>query len=104
MGMGNMFDMMKKAQEMQKNLARAQEELKAATVTGSAAGGAVEVVMSGTFDVKALIISKKVVDADDVDTLQDVVTVAVNDAVKKVRDMTEAKIGAVTGGLKLPGM
>lgn len=102
--MKGMFDMMKQAQAMQANLKKAQEELKASTVTGTAAGGAVSVVMSGTFDVQELTIKKDVVDADDVETLQDVVMVAVNDAVKKVRDLTEKKIGAATGGLKLPGM
>lgn len=102
--MSGMFDMMKKAQEMQKKLKIAQEELKVATVTGVAAGGAVEVVMTGTFDVSKLTIKPSVVDADDVDTLQDVVMVAVNDAVRKVRDLTESKMNAVTGGLKLPGM
>ena len=102
--MSGMFDMMKKAQEMQKKLKIAQEELKVAMVTGVAAGGAVEVVMTGTFDVTKLTIKPSVVDADDVDTLQDVVMVAVNDAVRKVRDVTESKMNAVTGGLKLPGM
>ncbi|MFZ2586786.1 MAG: YbaB/EbfC family nucleoid-associated protein [Alphaproteobacteria bacterium] len=102
--MAGMFDMMKKAQEMQKKLQQAQEELKTTTVTGVAAGGAVEVVMSGTFDVTKLTIKPSVVDADDVDTLQDVVMVAVNDAVRKVRDVTESKMKAATGGLKLPGM
>lgn len=102
--MKGMFDMMKKAQEMQKNLKKAQDELAASEVTGQAAGGKVQVVMSGTFDVKSVTIAPAVVDADDVDTLQDVVLVAVNDAVKKVRDLTESKMNAVTGGMKLPGM
>lgn len=102
--MKGMFDMMKKAQEMQKNLQKAQDELKTTTVTGTAAGGAVEVTMSGQFDVTALKIKPEVVDADDVDTLQDVVMVAVNDAVRKVRDVTEAKMKSATDGLKLPGM
>ncbi len=89
---------------MQKNLAKAQEELKASSVTGVASGEMVKVTMTGTFDVTAITIKPDVVDAADVDTLQDVVMVAINDAVKKVRDMTEAKISAATGGLKLPGM
>lgn len=102
--MKGMFDMMKKAQEMQKNLKKAQEDLAASEVTGTAAGGKVRVVMSGTFDVKNVKIDASVVDEDDVDTLQDVVMVAVNDAVKQVRDLTESTMKAATGGLSLPGM
>lgn len=102
--MAGMFDMMKKAQAMQAGLQKAQEELKTLKVTGIASGGLVEVDMSGTFDVLAVRISPKAIDADDVGTTEDLTMVAFNDAAAKVRKTTEEKIGAVTGGLKLPGM
>ncbi|MCP5405165.1 MAG: YbaB/EbfC family nucleoid-associated protein [Pseudomonadaceae bacterium] len=102
--MKGMFDMMKKAQEVQKNLKLAQEKLNASELEGRAAGGKVTVVMGGNFSVKSVKIDPALVDADDVETLQDVLTVAVNDAVNKVRDLTETTMSAATGGLKLPGM
>jgi DNA-binding YbaB/EbfC family protein len=102
--MKNMGDLQKMAREMQANMAKAQEELAAATVEGTAGGGAVVVVLSGTQDIKSVKIQKDAVDPDDVDTLQDLVLAAFTDALKKSRELAAQRLGGVTGGLKIPGM
>jgi nucleoid-associated protein EbfC len=102
--MKNMGDLQRMAREMQANMAKAQEELAAATVEGSAGGGAVVVVLTGTQDCKSVKIQKDAVDPDDVETLQDLVLAAYTDALKKSRELAAQRLGGVTGGLKLPGM
>jgi DNA-binding YbaB/EbfC family protein len=102
--MKNMGDLQKMAREMQANMAKAQEELAAATVEGTAGGGAVVVVLTGTQDVRSIKIQKDAVDPEDVDTLQDLVLAAFTDALKKSRELAAQRLGGVTGGLKLPGM
>ena len=102
--MKNMGDLQKMAREMQANMAKAQEELAAATVEGTAGGGAVVVVLTGTQDIKSVKIQKDAVDPDDVDTLQDLVLAAFTDALKKSRELAAQRLGGVTGGLKIPGM
>jgi hypothetical protein len=102
--MKNMGDLQKMAREMQANMAKAQEELAAATVEGTAGGGAVVVVLTGTQDVKSVKIQKDAVDPEDVETLQDLVLAAFTDALKKSRDLAAQRLGGVTGGLKIPGM
>ena len=102
--MKNMGDLQRMAREMQANMAKAQEELAAATVEGSAGGGAVVVVLSGTQECKSVRIQKDAVDPDDVETLQDLVLAAYTDALKKSREVAAQRLGGVTGGLKIPGM
>jgi DNA-binding YbaB/EbfC family protein len=102
--MKNMGDLQKMAREMQANMAKAQEELAAATVEGTAGGGTVVVVLTGTQDVKSVKIQKDAVDPNDVETLQDLVLAAFTDALKKSRELAAQRLGSVTGGLKLPGM
>jgi DNA-binding YbaB/EbfC family protein len=102
--MKNMGDLQRMAREMQANMAKAQEELAAATVEGSAGGGAVVVVLTGTQDCKSVKIQKDAVDPDDVETLQDLVLAAYTDALKKSRELAAQRLGGVTGGLKIPGM
>lgn len=102
--MKNMGDLQRMAREMQANMAKAQEELAAATVEGSAGGGAVVVVLTGTQECKSVKIQKDAVDPDDVETLQDLVLAAYTDALKKSRELAAQRLGGVTGGLKIPGM
>jgi DNA-binding YbaB/EbfC family protein len=102
--MKNMGDIAKMAREMQANMAKAQAELAETTVEGSAGGGAVVVVLTGTQDIKDVRIQKDAVDPDDVETLQDLVRAAFNDALTKSRDLAGKRLGSVTGGLKIPGM
>ena len=101
--MKNIGDLQKMAREMQANMEKAQTELGELTVTGTAGGGAVTVVMTGTQDVREIKISKDAVDPTDVETLQDLVLAAVNDALARSKELAAQKLGGVTGGLKLPG-
>jgi DNA-binding YbaB/EbfC family protein len=102
--MKNMGDLQKMAREMQANMAKAQAELAEATIEGTAGGGAVVVVLTGTQDIKSIKIQKDAVDPDDVETLQDLVVAAFTDALKKSRELAAQRLGGVTGGLKIPGM
>ena len=102
--MKNFGDLQKMAQRMQADMAKAQEDLAAMTVEGTAGGGAVVVVMSGTQECKQVRIKKDAVDPEDVETLEDLVRVATTDALAKSKQLAADKLGGLTGGLKLPGM
>ena len=102
-GMG-MNGMLKKVQKMQSEMLKLQDELKERTVEATAGGEAVKVVVNGSKNVVSLAISPEAVDPDDVEMLQDLIVTAVNEAMKKVDEMTEKEMGKVTGGMKLPGM
>jgi DNA-binding YbaB/EbfC family protein len=100
--------MLKQLEQMQANMIKAQEELGQATVEGSAGGGAVVVVMNGHQEVESVTIDPEFIDPEDVETLQDALLAAINDAQKKVQDLIQQKMGAATGGLGglggLPGL
>lgn len=102
--MKNMGDLAKMAQRMQADMAKAQAELAEATVEGSAGGGAVKITLTGTQEIKSIVISKDAVDPADVETLQDLVLAAFKDALAKSRELAAQRLGSVTGGLKIPGM
>ena len=93
---------MKQATEMQAKMAQMQEELARITVTGSAGGGMVTAESDGKGVVRRIKIDKSVVNAGDVEMLEDLVTAAVNDAQKKAADAASAEMGKLTGGLNLP--
>ena len=95
-------NMMRQAQRLQAQLQKVQEELETITVEGSAGGGVVKVVMSGKQVVESVVIDPEA--AEDVDLLQDLVAAAVNDAFAKTQELAAEKMGAVTGGLKIPGL
>jgi DNA-binding YbaB/EbfC family protein len=101
--MKNLGDLQRMAREMQANMEKAQTELGELTVTGTAGGGAVTVVMTGTQLLREIKISKDAVDPTDIETLQDLVLAAVNDGLARSKDLAAQKLGGVTGGLKLPG-
>ncbi len=101
--MKNIGDLQRMAREMQANMEKAQTELGSLTVEGTAGGGAVTVVMTGTQEAREVRISKDAVDPEDVETLQDLVLAALNDALGKSKELAAQKLGGVTGGLKLPG-
>lgn len=100
--MGNMAGMMKKVQKMQNEIKKMQEELKRKTVDVSAGGGAVKIVMNGEKQVQSLTIDPAAVDPEDVEMLQDLISAAVNESIKKVDEMMAAEMGKLTGGLGLP--
>jgi DNA-binding YbaB/EbfC family protein len=95
--------MLKQIEQMQANMMKAQEELESLTVEGSAGGGAVVVVMNGHQQVESVTIDPEFVDPEDVETLQDAIVAALNDAQTRVQELVQQKMGAVTGGLNLPG-
>lgn len=101
-GMGNMGAMMKKVQKLQSQMKLMQEELKKRTVEVSAGGGVVKVVMNGDKVVQSLTIAKEVVDPEDVEMLQDLISAAVNECMKKVDDMMSSEMSKLTSGLGLP--
>jgi hypothetical protein len=101
MGFGNLAKM---AQQMQADMARAEQELQAMTVEGTAGGGAVKAVVTGKLDLVSITISPDVVDPDDVEMLQDLVQAAVGDALGQARRAGEERMARVTGGLRIPGL
>lgn len=102
--MRGMQDMLRQAQMMQKKMSTMQEELKTREVEASAGGGMVTVKITGGMEVRAVIIDKSVVEAGDVEMLQDLVLTAVADAVKKAKTLGEEEMAKITGGIKIPGM
>lgn len=96
--------MMAQLRKMQDAMAKAQDELANTVVSGSASGEVITVEMTGDFRVKSVKVGKEAVDPDDVETLEDLLVVAINDAIAKVQDLSSKKLGAVTGGIKIPGM
>jgi nucleoid-associated protein EbfC len=99
---GNMQNMMKQMQKMQKQMQEAQEELAEKKFEGSSGGGMVKISISGQKEIVDVQIKEEVVDPDDIDMLQDLVLAAVNDALKKVEDETNQKMGQFTKGMNLP--
>ena len=100
-GMGNIL---KQAQEMQARMAKIQEELAQKTVEGSAGGGMVQVTVNGQFNLTSVKIETSVISADEKGMLEDLVLAAVNDAMRKAREMASAEMAKLTGGLKIPGL
>jgi hypothetical protein len=95
---------MAQVKKMQAEMTKAQEELANTVVTGSAAGGAVTVEATCDQRVKSVRIGKEAVDPEDLETLEDLVTVAVNDALGKASDTAQKRMGSVTGGMRIPGL
>lgn len=102
-GMGNMNNMIKQAQKMQKDMMKVQEELELRQIEASAGGGAVTVVVTGKKELVSIIIKPEVVDPEDVEMLQDLILAAVNEAIRKAEEMVSGEMGKLTGGLGLPG-
>lgn len=103
-GGGNMGAMMKQAQKMQAELARAQEEIKDMTFEATAGGGMVKVVANGDMTVDSIVIDPEAVDPEDVEMLQDMVAAAVNEALRGVPEISSQRLNAATGGLNIPGL
>ena len=103
-GGGNMGAMMKQAQKMQAELARAQEEIKDMTFEATAGGGMVKVVATGDMAIKSIVIDPEAVDPEDVDLLQDMVLAAVNEALRGMSDVSAQRLNSVTGGMNIPGL
>jgi DNA-binding YbaB/EbfC family protein len=100
----NQAQLMQQMKKMQAEMVKAQEELASTVVQGSAANGIVTVEMTGDQRMKSISISKEAVDPDDIETLEDLVTVAVNDALTKSNEAAQKRMGGVTGGMRIPGL
>lgn len=100
----NMNSVIKQAQKMQEEMERVQNELEEKTVEATSGGGAVTVVATGKKVITSLKIDPDAVDPDDVETLEDLVMVAVNDAINKADEMMAEGMSAVTGGLNIPNL
>jgi DNA-binding YbaB/EbfC family protein len=100
-GMGNIL---KQAQEMQARMAKIQEELANKTVQGTAGGGMVQVTVNGQFNLTALKIEPAAINPEEKDMLEDLILAAVNDGMRKARELASAEMAKLTGGLKIPGL
>ena len=101
MGMANMQRMV---MQMQQEAARVQAELEEARIEASAGGGVVKATVTGKGDLVGLVIDPSAVDPDDVEMLQDLVVTAVSEAIREARETEAQKMGALTAGLKIPGL
>ncbi len=100
----NQAQMMAQVKKMQAEMTRAQEELAAMAVSGAAGGGAVTIEMTCEYRVTAVKVAKEAIDPSDAETLEDLLVVAINDAVNNAKAATEKRMSSVTGGLRIPGM
>lgn len=100
----NMQQMMKQARKMQEQLAAAQENIAQSTVDASAGGGMVKVTVNGEMQITSLKIDPEALDPEDVEMLEDMITAALNEALRGVGDLANRQMGAITGGLNIPGM
>jgi DNA-binding YbaB/EbfC family protein len=97
-------DLMQTAQNLQSKVAELQAEMATRTVTGSSGGGMVVVEANGAQEIISVKIEKDIVDPEEIELLEDLVTAAVNDALKKSRDMVAQEMSKVTHGMKIPGL
>ncbi|NYE57629.1 YbaB/EbfC family nucleoid-associated protein [Carboxydothermus ferrireducens] len=104
--MGNMQKMLKQVQKMQQDMAKLQEELNEKTVEATSGGGMVKAVVNGKQELVSLTINPQAVDPEDVEMLADMITAAVNEALRKSKDMVAEEMNKITGGLNLnlPGL
>ena len=96
---GNMSNLMKQAQRMQRQMEEAQKELEEKEVTAAAGGGAVEVTVSGKHEVTKIKLSEEVVDPDDIEMLEDLIMAATNEAFRKLDEESQSSMAKITGGM-----
>lgn len=95
---------MQQAQEMQAKLAKIQEELANKTVDAAAGGGMVRVTVNGQFMLASIKVDRSVIDPDEVEMLEDLVRAAVNEGLRRAREMASEEMSKLTGGVKIPGL
>lgn len=100
----DMKKMMKQAQKMQRDAAAAQEEIASMTFEASAGGGMVKATATGEMAITEIVIDPAAVDPEDVEMLQDMVCAAVNEALRAASEAANARMSAVMGGMKIPGL
>ena len=96
---GNMSNLMKQAQRMQRQMEEGQKELETKEFTAAAGGGAVEVAVSGKKEILRVKLAEEVVDPEDIEMLQDLIVAAVNEALRKAEEASAELMGKMTGGL-----
>ena len=96
---GNMSNLMKQAQRMQRQMEEGQKEIESKEFTATAGGGAVEVTVSGKKEIIGIKLAEEIVDPEDIETLQDAIVAAANEALRKADEETAALMGKMTGGL-----
>ncbi|GHT65361.1 hypothetical protein FACS1894110_07060 [Spirochaetia bacterium] len=100
----NPFDILKNAQKIQEQMGAFQEKLDGISVTGSAGGGMVEIDLNGKMEVLAVRIAPETIDPNEAEMLQDLITAAFTDGMGKIRERISQEMGALTGGMGMPGM
>ena len=103
-GAGNINAMLKQAQKMQEDMQAKQAELDEREYDISAGGGVVGVKINGKREILSIDIQPEIVDPDDIETLSDILVAAINEAIKRVNDIIEKEMGAITGQMSMPGM
>jgi len=103
-GGGGMQQLMKQANQMQNKMKKIQEELALKEFEGTSGGGAVKVMVNGKNEVKNVTIQPDAVSPDDVEMLQDLILAATNDALSTAKEVHDAEMAKVTGGMNMPGM
>ena len=96
---GNMANLMKQAQRMQRQMEEQQKELEAKEFTATAGGGAVEVTVSGKKEIVKIRLAEEVVDPDDIEMLEDLIMAAANEALRQMEEMSQQSMAKITGGL-----
>lgn len=100
----NMNNMLKQAQRMQRQIEESQKELETKEFTAKAGGGAVEVTVTGKKEIVSVKLSEEAVDPEDIETLQDMIVAATNEALKLANQANEESLGKMTGGMNLGGL
>lgn len=103
-GAANMQKQLLQVQQMQRKMEEMQAELETREVEATAGGGAVSVTANGKKEIVKVAIKPEVVDSDDVEMLQDLIMVAVNEALRQVDEMTRIEMEKLTGGFSIPGL
>jgi len=101
---GNMNNMMKQIQKMQKEMEQTQKEVETTEFEATAGGGAIKVVISGKKEILSITLEPEIVDPDDIEMLQDLIIVAVNDAIKNADEALNNNMSKLTGGMNMPGL
>ncbi len=96
---GNMNNLMKQAQRMQRQMEESQKELEEKEITAAAGGGAVEVTISGKKEITKVKLSPEVVDPDDIEMLEDLIMAAANEAIRQIEELSQESMAKITGGL-----
>lgn len=103
-GPGNMNAMLKQAQKMQEDMAALQEDLENREYTATSGGGLISVTVDGKHFIKNIKINPDAIDPDDSEMLEDLITVAINEAIGNAAKTAETEMSAITGGLNMPGL